>query len=220
MAQYMTYGNFDKESPFEEIYQSGRMYVRAGVFLPDSDMDPRTGMLKPNNPRRGRVQAKSMEMQRLESEYSQLDKALEAHAKKRGIRIPAKIATLTAFAYLIAIMLFLLYQQGQLVEAQNLSKISRSRLESIVATNNALQAQIAEASDASTVCYAAARELNMIPSTSAKAIHLEAVDTRPLETMARNEHQQVLAEGQSPEENVSHAAATANDGAMSASNGV
>ena len=53
------------------------------------------------------------------------------------------------------------------------------RIEEIKGVNDGLKAQIAEASDSSTICYAAARDLGMVPASSAQAIHLTAVDTRP-----------------------------------------
>jgi len=48
-----------------------------------------------------------------------------------------------------------------------------------------LEIAIAKASDEATICYAASQNLNMIPAESAKAVHLSAVDTRPLQTAAQ-----------------------------------
>ncbi|MEG2702970.1 MAG: hypothetical protein RSA65_10155, partial [Clostridia bacterium] len=56
-------------------------------------------------------------------------------------------------------------------------------MEECIAANEQIKEQIAEASDAATICYAAARNLNMIPAESAEAIHLVAVDTRPGESV-------------------------------------
>lgn len=71
-----------------------------------------------------------------------------------------------------------------------------NRLERSIAdcrsANAALETQIAEASDAATICYAAARDLNMIPAESAEAIHLVAVDTRPRDNMQRADERQTV----------------------------
>lgn len=209
MAQtYRTYGSYENEYGQEYIIPNQRMYVRASVHLPNSELDPRTGMLKPDVPRRGRTQAKRMEYTQLDKEFHQLDAALQERAEHPGLRITLRSAILLiAFtAFLIGILL--LGQNGTLAERQKaLNRMNRA-IEDCAKANDGIAAQIAEASDSSTICYTAARELNMIPGESAEAIHLVAMDTRPLETQAAQAAAQNTQNGGQPMPSAQTAEAT------------
>ena len=76
--------------------------------------------------------------------------------------------------------LCVLLQQGTIADRQkDINRLERS-IADCRSQNAALETQIAEASTEAAICYAAARDLNMIPAESAEAIHLVAVDTRPM----------------------------------------
>lgn len=205
MTPYInTYGNYENEYGQEYVSSNDRMYVHASVYLPGSEIDPRTGMLKPDSPRRGRTQAKRLEYDYLDKEYKKLDAALKAREENPGIRITLRSAAvlLTIFSLLCA--LFLLMQQGTLADRQKTLERMNKTIEEQASTNEGYAKQIAEASDAITICYAAARDLNMIPSEAAEAIHLVAMDTRPLQSQTstpQTAQQNMAEEGQELQNN-------------------
>lgn len=83
--------------------------------------------------------------------------------------------------------ILLLSQQGMIAERQKaINRLERS-IKDYRAQNASLEEEIAQASDASTICYAAARDLNMIPAEAAEAVYLVAVDTRPAAVTASAE---------------------------------
>ncbi len=180
--QYMTYGSYDTEYGREYVYPSQRMYVHSSVYLPNSEIDPRTGLLRADPPRRGRTQAMRMEYSYLDKEYKQLDEALKRRMEQPGIRVSLRSGILLIALMAFVLGLLLLSQQGTLAERQKALNRMNKSVEECAKTNDALAAQITEASDSSTICYAAARDLNMIPAEAAEAIHLVAMDTRPLES--------------------------------------
>ena len=93
-------------------------------------------------------------------------------------------------------------------KAQDEAKAAQENLDYEVSQNDALQTQIDEASDAATICYAAARDLNMIPAESAEAIHLVAMDTRPL-SAASTSAQTTAVSGEGTQQESGYVAAAA-----------
>ncbi|MEA5014432.1 MAG: hypothetical protein VB099_07705 [Candidatus Limiplasma sp.] len=183
--QSMVYRSYENEYGQEYVYPTERMYVHSSVYLPSSEIDPRTGLLKPDGPRRGRTQAKRLEYAHLDKEYRQLDASLRARAEQPGVRVSLRGAILLIAVTAFILGILLLSQQGTLAEKQkSLNRMNQS-IEACAKVNDGLASQIAEASDAATICYTAARDLNMISGEAAEAIHLVAMDTRPLETQAR-----------------------------------
>ena len=157
-----------------------RMSVSASVYLPGSDVDPQTGWLKPDRQRRCRTQGKKLEMERLTREQQALEESIRREMSKGGVRISVRMGVFLTALLLFICGLCVLLQQGAIADRQK----AINRLESSIADcrsqNAALETQIAEASTEAAICYAAARDLNMIPAESAEAIHLVAVDTRPM----------------------------------------
>ena len=190
MSQYEPMYDSYSRTAQERYVPTPRMSVSSSVYLPGSDVDIQTGRLKPDRQRRCRTQGKRLEIERLEREEQALKASVQREMSKGGTRISVRTGIL-----LIAVLLFvcgisILIQQGTIADRQN----AVNRLESSIADcrsqNAALETQIAEASDAATICYAAARNLNMIPAESAEAIHLVAVDTRPKAATAQAAQQQ------------------------------
>lgn len=179
MAQASKVYDSFHEYDADAFLPNDRFYVRSSVYLPSSDVDIRTGMLRDDPRRRGRTQALRMEAERLDQEYAQLDATLEARKSEKGIRISLRKAFLLVLSVTFLFSILLLVQNGTLAQRQRSLKTLNQRIEEVKTANADLKAQIAEASDSSTICYAAARDLGMVPAASAQAIHLTAVDTRP-----------------------------------------
>lgn len=157
-----------------------RMSVSASVYLPGSDVDPRTGWLKPDRQRRCRTQGKKLEMERLTREQQALEESIRREMSKGGVRISVRMGVFLTALLLFICGLCVLLQQGTIADRQkDINRLERS-IADCRSQNAALETQIAEASTEAAICYAAARDLNMIPAESAEAIHLVAVDTRPM----------------------------------------
>lgn len=157
-----------------------RMSVSASVYLPGSDVDPQTGWLKPDRQRRCRTQGKKLEMERLTREQKALEESIRREMSKGGVRISVRMGVFLTALLLFICGLCVLLQQGTIADRQkDINRLERS-IADCRSQNAALETQIAEASTEAAICYAAARDLNMIPAESAEAIHLVAVDTRPM----------------------------------------
>lgn len=157
-----------------------RMSVSASVYLPGSDVDPHTGWLKPDRQRRCRTQGKKLEMERLTREQQALEESIRREMSKGGVRISVRMGVFLTALLLFICGLCVLLQQGTIADRQkDINRLERS-IADCRSQNAALETQIAEASTEAAICYAAARDLNMIPAESAEAIHLVAVDTRPM----------------------------------------
>ena len=157
-----------------------RMSVSSSVYLPGSDVDLQTGWLKLDRQRRCRTQGKRLEIERLRQEEAALQASIQREMSKGGVRISMRLGIFLTALLLFVCGLCVLLQQGVIAERQKtINRLERS-IADCRSQNDALQTQIDEASDAATICYAAARDLNMIPAESAEAIHLVAMDTRPL----------------------------------------
>ncbi len=170
-----------------------RMSVSASVYLPGSDVDPQTGWLKPDRQRRCRTQGKKLEMERLTREQQALEESIRREMSKGGVRISVRMGVFLTALLLFICGLCVLLQQGTIADRQkDINRLERS-IADCRSQNAALETQIAEASTEAAICYAAARDLNMIPAESAEAIHLVAVDTRPMAS-AGTETQQAQAD--------------------------
>lgn len=157
-----------------------RMSVSSSVYLPGSDVDPQTGWLKPDRQRRCRTQGKKLEMERLTREQQALEESIRREMSKGGVRISVRLGVFLMALLLFVCGLCVLIQQGAIADRQKaVNRLERS-IADCRSQNAALETQIAEASTEAAICYAAARDLNMIPAESAEAIHLVAMDTRPV----------------------------------------
>ena len=183
--QYVTYGSYDMEEKSEYLFPNERMYIHSSVFLPSSDIDPRTGLLRPDQPRRGRTQAMRAEYDHLDKEYQKLDESLRKRMEKAGPQISLRSAVLLVITVFFFMGITLLTQQGTLVQREKTLRHMNKAIVECERVNDDLATQIMDASDATKICYAAARDLNMIPAEAAEAIHLVAMDTRPTEPMDR-----------------------------------
>lgn len=161
-------------------YQStGRIYVHSSVYLPNSEVDPLTGMLRSGARRIGRTQALRREADILDQEYTQLDAAIQSRQREKGIRMPLRYAILLIILLMVTMALILLVKEGNVVQRQRRTASVSQRIETLKAENDGYNAKIAEASDPATICYAAARNIGLIPADSTQAIHLTAMETRP-----------------------------------------
>lgn len=185
MEQYIR--TYDSFSPYysEQYVPTARMKVTNSVYLPSSDIDFRTGRLQPDRQRRCRTQAMRLEKERLDKEEQRLLTTVTREAGKGGVRVSMRMMVMTVAFTLFFCGVYLLTQQGIIADRQKaINRVERS-IKDYRAQNTTLEAQIADASDSAKIKYAAARDLNMIPSEAAEAIHLVAMDTRPMSATAR-----------------------------------
>lgn len=186
MEQYVyTYDSFAQRGA-EQYVPTDRFQVKSSVYLPASDIDPRTGQLQPDRHQRRRTQGLNLEREGLDKEGRSLNEALRREYSKGGVRISVRALVLIVAAVLFFCGILLLSQQGMIAERQKaLNRLERS-IKDYRSQNASLEEEIAQASDASTICYAAARDLNMIPAEAAEAVYLVAVDTRPALTASND----------------------------------
>ena len=158
---------------------TGRLYVRPNVYLPNGEIDFETGMIRQNERRVGRTQALRSEQSRLDMEYAKLQSVLHARRSEKGQRMPLRSAVIMILAVVVLFSVVLLFQQGNIVSRENSLRQMNAKIESTRDEIAGINAQIAQATDPVQVCYTAARELNMVPAESAQAIYLTALSTRP-----------------------------------------
>ncbi len=181
MAQtYENFGNYQTEYGRDYICPSGRLYVHSSVYLPSSELDPRTGLLKPDVRRQGRTQAKRMEYESLSEEFEQINKEFSQYKGKPSPRMSLRTAILLIALTAFLASIYYLSLQGTLVTKNAACNRLAQAIEQCAKVNDGIAEEIEAASDETTICYAAAQYLNMIPAEAAQAIHLVAVDTRPM----------------------------------------
>lgn len=149
-----------------------RMYVRASVSLPCGELDPHTGL--PSSERV--IHSRNLVLQQ---EQEKKQKELEAQQRMHGpcLSISAALIAVAALAFVLCIAY--LSQLGAISDQQKLLNKNAREIEACVANSEQLTSQIAEKSDASAICYRAARDLGLIPAEAADAIYLSAVSARP-----------------------------------------
>jgi len=157
----------------------GRFYVRPNVYLPNSEIDLQTGMLREAERRPGRTQALRQEYHQLTSEYMRLEAIRKARESETGRRMSLKAAATLLLAVFIIFSIILLVQQGNIIARKTAISLLNEKISATQSVVSNIQAQIDEASDPVQICYTAARDLDMVPSESAQAIYLTALSTRP-----------------------------------------
>lgn len=193
MSQYQPLYNSFETSIRDRYVPTARMSVSASVYLPGSEVDIYTGQVKPDRQRRRRTQAKILEAERLEREEQRIREAVRREESKGGVRVSMRFGVLFCAAVLFVCGLILLYQQGQIVQRQKMLNALESEMRVCRSQNMTLESRIAEASDASVICYAASQELGMVPAETISAIHLTAADTRPnAHTGVQTQEQQII----------------------------
>lgn len=152
-----------------------RMTVSSSVRLPGSDLDFKTGQLMPERKRRSRVQGKRLEIDELTKQEKMMEKNQnKSFSWKKSILFIVSLFCLCG--------MILVSQSAKLSQTQTAINTSNAQIRAWLLENEALETQIAEASDSATICYAAARDLNMVPADRVEAIHLVAEDPRPRKT--------------------------------------
>ena len=185
---YIPYGENRPDYEYEYDYvptPQRYTHVRSYVSLPDSEIDPFTGFLKPNPPPRGRTQAKEQEYAILEREFQERSEALRNRLEKPGLRISVRSAVLLSLALLLILGAQLLFQMGILAQRQAAWQENSKKISKQLDITANLNRQLDEVSDEASICYRAVQELDMIRAESAAPIHLYAMDTRPMDTQQR-----------------------------------
>ena len=179
MSQYQPmYDTFQRDAR-ERYVPSARLNVAASVQLPGSDLDPVTGMLKPDRVRRHRTQAQRLEQQRLEEEDRRLKESLAREMKKGGVRVTWLTAVVVCSALLFVCLFTIGYQRSMITACQAQINTLEKEIKTCTAQNELLNDELEAARDISNIGYAA-RNLGLIRADAVEAVHLTAVDTRPL----------------------------------------
>lgn len=185
MSQYQPLYNSFQRDQRDRYVPTSRISVAASVYLPSSDLDLQTGQLKPDHLRRRRTQAQRLEREELEKKEQKLKESLQRDMKKGGVRVSAWTALLVVVLVFFIGGLTIGLQRSQFAAYQEQANKMQKAIEACQKSIDELEIDIQKASDETTICYAASQNLHMIPAESAKAVHLSAVDTRPMQTAAQ-----------------------------------
>lgn len=179
MAQTGRFYDSYNEYGSNSFQETDRFRIHASVFLPHGEVDPETGLLREGTRRAGRVQALQMEGDLLEKDYHQMNAALTARMQEKGIRMPMRYAIMLIALMLLVGGLALLVKEGRIAQRVRRTATVNQQVDQLKEENAGFNQKIAEASDPATICYAAARDIGLVPANSTKAIHLSAMETRP-----------------------------------------
>ncbi len=194
MAQYQPmYDSFNRHP--EKYVPNARISVSPNVHLPSGEIDFYTGQAKPDHLRRRRTQAKRLEREELDRKLQKNLERDEQEQKKGGVRVLMSTGMLIICGVMFVCAMILIAQRGRLEILQAQINDQHKTIETYLTANQELEGRIKAASDPSVICYNASQRLNMIPASSVQAIHLSAVDTRPLETARQ---QQIAARTEEP----------------------
>ncbi len=192
MAQYQPmYDSFNRHP--DKYVPTARISVSPNVYVPGGEIDFHTGQPKPDHLRRRRTQAKRMENEVLERKEKKEMRNYEREMNKGGVRIPLTTGLLIMSSVFFVCCIILLCQLGQIEASYDAIEAQKETIGEYQKMNEQLKGDIAAATDASVICYHASQKLNMVPASSVEAIHLSAVDTRPMEN---NAQQYVAAQAQ------------------------
>ncbi len=190
MSQYIpTYDSF-ANAENERYVPTERFQVLSSVYLPSSDIDLNTGMLKPDSCRRCRTQGKRMEIERLNEEEARIKSELKREITKGGRRISMRLGILIIALIVVVCGFYTLAQLGEIAQRQKeINRIERSS-EDYTRKIADCETALKDASDITTICSRASKNLNMIPAHTAEAVHLTAAERRPLDKMTKQNNQQ------------------------------
>ena len=179
MSQYQPmYDTFQRDAR-ERYVPTSRINVAASVHLPGSEVDPVTGQLKPDHVRRHRTQAQRLEQMRLEEEDRKLKESLAREMKKGGVRV-TWLSALVVCSVLVFVCLFTIgYQRSMITACQSQINALEKEIKTCTAQNEQLTDELEAARDISNIGYAA-RNMGLVRAEAVEAVHLTAVDTRPL----------------------------------------
>ncbi|MBE5778663.1 MAG: hypothetical protein E7331_04935 [Clostridiales bacterium] len=168
-----------------------RFTISSSVHLPCSEIDFRTGLVKPEYTRR-RTQAARLELEANNLQQEALRQSIEKETAKTGVQISMRTFVLVVVSVVLILGLCLIYQTGkiaQLYHEINLTQITIGDYQD----DNALLVKSIEDNSTENVIMTAARDrLGMVRRTEKEAIHLTAPETRPsaqqpVQTMGSND---------------------------------
>lgn len=186
MSQYQPMYDSFQRTPRDRYVPAPRINVAANVFLPASDLDPYTGQLKPDHMRRHRTQGQRLEYAEKEMKARKTEETLAREMKKGGVRVTWLSAVVLCFALFVICMFTIGYQHSVISAVQLQLNTLEENLANGKAQNEELSSALEAARDISQIGSYAARNLGMIRSEAVEAVHLTAVDTRPLENNRQN----------------------------------
>ena len=184
MSQYQPmYDTFQRDAR-ERFVPSSRIGVSVNVSLPNGELDFGNGKTRQNT--RRRTQADNILKAREAKIEAKRKKIREREEKKSGVRVSILNAVVICAALVIACLFTLNYQLSTLQGIQD----QRNRVDADSTIYEKRYEDLKEeyllACSETTICYAAAQDLKMIPSEAVEAVHLIPVDTRPLVTASQN----------------------------------
>lgn len=181
MSQYQPMYDSFQRTPRDRYVPTPRISVAANVSLPAGELDPYTGQPVPPQKKRCRTQGKQLEYEEAERKAQKMKTSFNREIKKGGVRVTQNTAIVLC-ALLGFICLFtILYQSSVITSVQEQLNILEADLTSSQKLHEELSAELEEARDISQIGSYAARNLGMIRSEAVDAVHLTAVDTRPME---------------------------------------
>ena len=181
MSQYQPMYDSFQRTPRDRYVPAPRINVASNVFLPASELDPYTGQLKPDHERRRRTQGKHLEYEELVRKAKETRESLEREIKKGGVRVTDLTAFVLCFALAIVCLFTIGLQHSRISDIQMQLNTLEEDLDNGTALHEALSAELEAARDISQIGSYAARNLGMIRADAVEAVHLTAVDTRPLD---------------------------------------
>lgn len=180
MSQYQPmYDSFQRVNQ-ERFVPTTRMNIAASVSLDDPIMDEVTGQVKQQPPRRRRTQAMEIERRRLEKEESDLDAFIRREEPQKGLRVDWRIAALMICVVFFAGGMFLLGLQGEVQKRALANEAVIAQGRAVYNETVRLQEEIEAKLDVANIGSAAVNDLNLVRAVDSEAVHLLAVDTRPM----------------------------------------
>ncbi|MBR6570709.1 MAG: hypothetical protein IKK75_09675 [Clostridia bacterium] len=187
MSQYQPMYDTFQNDIRERYVPTSRISVSASVFLPGSDLDLKTGQLKPDHERRRRTQSKRLEAEKLAREERKLKESMQREMKKKGVRVTWLTGLVICAALVIGCLFTINHQLGKLSSIQDQRNEVKETYEACIVACAGLETDIEQAV-MDTNIMAAARDMKMVPAESIEAIYLVPVDTRPLVTASQSSH--------------------------------
>ena len=180
MSQYQPMYDSFQRAQQERFVPCSRLNISASVSLNDPVMDEVTGRVKQEAPRRRRTQAMNYEKQKLEKQERELNEFLRREEAKKGPRVDCRVAALVIVAVFLICSMLLLGLQGEVQQKSVAKDALFAQGRQINSEIESLHAEILAKLDVSNVCSIAVNDLNLVRSVDSEAVHLLAVDTRPM----------------------------------------
>lgn len=157
---------------------TNRFQISSSVRLPSSEIDFRTGMLKPDHCRR-RTQAARLELEWNLREEEKIQKALFEETAKKGVQVSMRTFILVVVSFVIFLCMSLIFQTAKIAELNREINLTQITIEDYKESNEELSDAIKENSAETVIMTAARDRLGMVRRSEKEAYHMIAPETRP-----------------------------------------